>query len=294
MNYSYFWASKTHKDLDKLYIDQFILDSLNEDVGDGDHTSLATIPAGTKGKAKLLVKDEGILAGVELALEIFHMVDAGLKVTTFLNDGDKIKPKDIAFEVEGDAQSILKAERLVLNCMQRMSGIATKTREMVDLLEGTNTKVLDTRKTTPGMRYLEKWAVRIGGGVNHRFGLYDMILIKDNHVDYSGGIRQAIENAQQYLTSQNKKLAIEIEVRNIEELQQVLQTGGINRILLDNFNFNDLREAVKIINGRFITEASGGITIDSIRDFAACGVDYISVGALTHSVKSLDLSLKAI
>jgi nicotinate-nucleotide pyrophosphorylase (carboxylating) len=280
--------------LDKLYIDQFILNSLTEDVGDGDHTSLATIPTGTKGKAKLLVKDEGILAGVELALEIFHIVDADLKVTTFLNDGAKIKPKDIAFEVEGDAQSILKAERLVLNCMQRMSGIATKTREMVDLLQGTNTKVLDTRKTTPGMRYLEKWAVRIGGGVNHRFGLYDMILIKDNHVDYSGGISQAIENAHKYLINQNKKLAIEIEVRNIDELQQVLQTGGINRILLDNFNFDDLREAVKIINGRFITEASGGITIDSIRDFAACGVDYISVGALTHSVKSLDLSLKAV
>jgi len=280
--------------LDKLLIDQFILSSLNEDVGDGDHTSLATIPAGTKGKAKLLVKDEGILAGVELALEIFHIVDASLKVTTFLNDGAKIKPKDIALEVEGDAQNILKAERLVLNCMQRMSGIATKTREIVDLLQGTNTKVLDTRKTTPGMRYLEKWAVRIGGGVNHRFGLYDMILIKDNHVDYSGGIRQAIENAQQYLITQNKKLAIEIEVRNLDELQQVLQTGGINRILLDNFNFDDLREAVKIINGRFITEASGGITIDSIREYAGCGVDYISVGALTHSVKSLDLSLKAV
>ncbi|MDB5087174.1 MAG: hypothetical protein JWR09_1168 [Mucilaginibacter sp.] len=280
--------------MDKLLIDQFILSSLTEDVGDGDHTSLATIPAGTKGKAKLLVKDEGILAGVELALEIFHIVDAGLKVTTFLNDGEKIKPKDIAFEVEGDAQNILKAERLVLNCMQRMSGIATKTREIVDLLQGTNTKVLDTRKTTPGMRYLEKWAVRIGGGVNHRFGLYDMILIKDNHVDYSGGIRQAIENAQQYLIDQNKKLAIEIEVRNLDELQQVLQTGGINRILLDNFNFDDLREAVKIINGRFITEASGGITIDSIREYAGCGVDYISVGALTHSVKSLDLSLKAV
>jgi nicotinate-nucleotide pyrophosphorylase (carboxylating) len=280
--------------LDKLLIDQFILSSLNEDVGDGDHTSLATIPAGTKGKAKLLVKDEGILAGVELALEIFHIVDAGLKVTTFLNDGDKIKPKDIAFEVEGDAQNILKAERLVLNCMQRMSGIATKTREIVDILQGTNTKVLDTRKTTPGLRYLEKWAVRIGGGVNHRFGLYDMILIKDNHVDYSGGIRQAIENAQQYIINQNKKLAIEIEVRNFDELQQVLQTGGINRILLDNFNLDDLREAVKIISGRFITEASGGITIDNVREYAACGVDYISVGALTHSVKSLDLSLKAV
>jgi nicotinate-nucleotide pyrophosphorylase (carboxylating) len=280
--------------LDKLLIDQFILSSLNEDIGDGDHTSLATIPAGTKGKAKLLVKDEGILAGVELALEIFHIVDAGLKVTTFLNDGDKIKPKDIAFEVEGDAQSILKAERLVLNCMQRMSGIATKTREIVDILQGTNTKVLDTRKTTPGLRYLEKWAVRIGGGVNHRFGLYDMILIKDNHVDYSGGIRQAIENAQQYIINQNKKLAIEIEVRNFDELQQVLQTGGINRILLDNFNLDNLREAVKIISGRFITEASGGITIDNVREYATCGVDYISVGALTHSVKSLDLSLKAV
>jgi nicotinate-nucleotide pyrophosphorylase (carboxylating) len=280
--------------LDKLLIDQFILSSLNEDVGDGDHTSLATIPAGTLGKAKLLVKDEGILAGVELALEIFHIVDAGLKVTTFLNDGAKIKPKDIAFEVEGDAQNILKAERLVLNCMQRMSGIATKTHEIVDLLKGANTKVLDTRKTTPGMRYLEKWAVRIGGGVNHRFGLYDMILIKDNHVDYSGGIRQAITNAQEYLINQNKKLAIEIEVRNLDELQQVLETGGINRILLDNFNYTDLREAVNIVNGRFITEASGGITIENIREYAACGVDYISVGALTHSVKSLDLSLKAI
>ena len=280
--------------MDKLLIDKFISDSLNEDVGDGDHTSLATIPAGKQGKAKLLVKDEGILAGVELALEIFHIVDASLKVTVFLNDGAKIKPKDVAFEVEGDARNILTAERLVLNCMQRMSGIATKTREIVDLLEGTNTKVLDTRKTTPGMRYLEKWAVRIGGGVNHRFGLYDMILIKDNHVDYSGGIRQAIENTQQYLINQNKKLAIEIEVRNMEELQQVLETGGVNRILLDNFNFDTLREAVKIINGRFITEASGGITIDNIREYAACGVDYISVGALTHSVKSLDLSLKAV
>jgi len=280
--------------LDKQLIDQFIFNSLNEDVGDGDHTSLATIPKGTQGKAKLLVKDEGILAGVELALEIFHIVDADLKVTVFLNDGAKVKPKDIAFEVEGDAQNILKAERLVLNCMQRMSGIATKTRQIVDILQGTGAKVLDTRKTTPGLRYLEKWAVRIGGGVNHRFGLYDMILIKDNHVDYSGGIRQAIENTQQYLKDQNKNLAIEIEVRNLEELQQVLEVGGVNRILLDNFNYADLREAVKIINGRFITEASGGITIDNIREYAECGVDYISVGALTHSVKSLDLSLKAV
>jgi len=280
--------------LDKQIIHQFIANALAEDVGDGDHTSLATIPDGTIGKAKLLVKDDGILAGVELALEIFHEVDPNLKVTVMLNDGALVKPKDIALEVEGDAQSILKAERLVLNCMQRMSGIATKTREIVDLLKGTNTKVLDTRKTTPGMRYLEKWAVRIGGGVNHRFGLYDMILIKDNHVDYSGGIRQAIENTHAYLEANNKKLAIEIEVRNLEELEQVLQTGGVNRILLDNFNFNDLCQAVNMIEGRYITEASGGITIDNIRQYAECGVDYISVGALTHSVKSLDLSLKAI
>ena len=279
--------------LDKGLIDQFITKSLKEDVGDGDHTSLATIGAGTRGKAKLLVKDEGILAGVELAAEIFHVVDPGLKLTVYLNDGAKIKPRDIAFEVEGDVQSILKAERLVLNCMQRMSGIATKTHQITDLLKGTDTKVLDTRKTTPGLRYIEKWAVRIGGGVNHRFGLYDMILIKDNHVDYAGGIAQAIENARQYLKQHHKTLAIEIEVRNFDELNQVLQTGGINRILLDNFNLHDLKDAVNIIGGRFITEASGGITIDNVRDYAACGVDYISMGALTHSVKSLDLSLKA-
>ncbi|HAL83755.1 MAG TPA: carboxylating nicotinate-nucleotide diphosphorylase [Mucilaginibacter sp.] len=280
--------------MDKALIDQFILNSLIEDVGDGDHTSLATIPAGTRGKAKLLIKDEGILAGVELAREIFRIVDPDLKLDVFLNDGAQIKYGDIVFEVEGDAQSILKAERLVLNCMQRMSGIATKTRRIVNLLKDTHTKVLDTRKTTPGLRYLEKWAVRIGGGVNHRFGLYDMILIKDNHVDYSGGIKPAIEKARQYIISKNKKLEIEIEVRNLDELQQVLQTGGINRILLDNFNFADLREAVRVIGGKYATEASGGITIDNIREYAACGVDYISVGALTHSVKSLDISLKAI
>lgn len=262
-------------------------------MGDGDHTSLATIPAGTTGKAHLLVKDEGVLAGVELALEIFNTVDPELKVTTYLKDGDAVKLKDVVLVVEGSVHSILIAERLVLNCMQRMSGIATVTRQIVDMLAGTNTKVLDTRKTTPGLRYLEKWAVRIGGGVNHRFGLYDMILIKDNHVDYSGGVRQAIENALQY-TATHKKLAIEIEVRNLDELEQVLQTGGVDRILLDNFKFDDLRQAVAIINGRYITEASGGITIDNVRDYAACGVDYISMGALTHSVKSLDLSLKAI
>jgi nicotinate-nucleotide pyrophosphorylase (carboxylating) len=279
--------------LDKELVDPFIINALKEDVGDGDHTSLATIPAGTVGKAKLLVKDNGILAGVELAAEIFAIVDPNLKLTVFLNDGAEIKPKDVAFEVEGSVHSILKAERLVLNCMQRMSGIATQTHHIVDLLRNTNTQVLDTRKTTPGIRYLEKWAVRIGGGVNHRFGLYDMILIKDNHVDYSGGIRQAIENAQTYITK-NKKLAIEIEVRNMGELEEVLQTDGVDRILLDNFNFSDLQQAVNVIGGRYITEASGGITIDNVSEYANCGVDYISIGALTHSVKGLDLSLKAV
>jgi nicotinate-nucleotide pyrophosphorylase (carboxylating) len=281
--------------MDKSIIDPFIISSLQEDVGDGDHTSLATIPASTTGKAKLLVKDNGILAGVELAAEIFHLVDDQLKLTVFLNDGAHVKYGDVAFEVEGSAQSILKAERLVLNCMQHMSGVATRTHEIVDMLKGTNTKVLDTRKTTPGIRYLEKWAVRIGGGVNHRFGLYDMILIKDNHVDYAGGIREAIESTQNYLKENNKKLAIEIEVRNLEELEQVLQTGGVDRILLDNFKPAGLCDALNLIEGRYITEASGGITIDNIRDYAECGVDYISIGAsLTHSVRSLDLSLKAV
>jgi len=280
--------------LDKEYIHSFIANALAEDVGDGDHTSLATIPACTQGKAKLLVKDNGILAGVDLALEIFMQVDPGLKVNVLLQDGTEIKPKDIVLEVEGDAQNILKAERLVLNCMQRMSGVATKTHQIVELLKGTNTKVLDTRKTTPGMRYLEKWAVRIGGGVNHRFGLFDMILIKDNHVDYSGGIKQAIENTKSYLQKTGKKLAIEIEVRNLDELQQVLDTGGVDRILLDNFNFDNLRKAVSMVGNKYDTEASGGITVDNIRQYAECGVDYISVGALTHSVKSLDLSLKAV
>lgn len=280
--------------MDKELIDQFIISSLKEDVGDGDHTSLATIPADAVGKAKLLVKDYGVLAGVELAAEIFHIIDPQFKLNIFLKDGAVVKPKDVAFEVEGNVRNILTAERLILNCMQRMSGIATKTREIVDLLKGTNTKVLDTRKTTPGMRYLEKWAVRIGGGVNHRFGLYDMILIKDNHVDYAGGIREAIESARSYVAGLDKKLAIEIEVRNLEEVEQVLQTGGVDRILIDNFNFDDLYTAVNMIEGRYITEASGGITVDNIRRYADCGVDYISVGALTHSVKSLDLSLKAV
>ncbi|QKJ29345.1 carboxylating nicotinate-nucleotide diphosphorylase [Mucilaginibacter mali] len=288
------FVAKHIYDLDQHIIHQFIKNALAEDVGDGDHTSLSTIPAGTQGKARLIIKDTGILAGVELALEIFREIDPQLKVNVTLNDGAEVKFGDIAFEVEGSVQSILVAERLVLNCMQRMSGIATTTNEIADILRNTNTRVLDTRKTTPGMRYLEKWAVKIGGGVNHRFGLYDMILIKDNHVDYAGGIANAITNAQQYLLDTGKKLAIEIEVRNLEELEEVLQVGGVDRILLDNFKFDVLKQAVAMIEGRYITEASGGITVDNVLEYALCGVDYVSMGSLTHSVKSLDMSLKAI
>jgi nicotinate-nucleotide pyrophosphorylase (carboxylating) len=279
--------------LDTQLIHQFIKNALTEDVGDGDHTSLSTIPSGTQGKAKLIIKEDGILAGIELALEIFKEVDANLKVDVLLGDGTKVKVGDIALTVSGSTHSILIAERLVLNCMQRMSGIATKTHRIVSLLKTTKTKILDTRKTTPGLRYLEKWAVRIGGGVNHRIGLYDMILIKDNHVDYAGGISNAITAAQKYLVDQNKMLQIEIEVRNLEELSQVLAIGGVDRIMLDNFSFENLRAAVALIDGRFITEASGGITEENVAEYAACGVDFISMGALTHSVKSLDMSLKA-
>lgn len=280
--------------MDLNLIQSFINNALAEDVGDGDHTSLATIPAAAQGKAKLLVKEAGVLAGVELALQIFTTVDAELRVDVLLKDGAHIQPGDIILYVEGSAQSILKAERLVLNCMQRMCGIATKTNQIVQLVKSSGVKLLDTRKTTPGMRYLEKWAVRIGGGVNHRFGLYDMILIKDNHVDYAGGIKQAIKEARQYLTDHNRKLQIEIEVRNLKELQEVIDEGGADRILLDNFTINELKEAVQLIDKRFITEASGGITLENIADYATTGVDYISSGALTHSVKSLDLSLKAV
>lgn len=279
--------------MDKQIIDQFIKNAIAEDLGDGDHTSLSTIPANAQGKAKLLIKEQGILAGVELALEIFNQVDASLVTEVLINDGAEVRYGDVALTVSGNSQSILLAERLVLNCMQRMSGIATKTNRIVKLLAGYNTRLLDTRKTTPGLRYLEKWAVRIGGGVNHRIGLYDMILIKDNHVDYAGGISKAIKAANQYLTDKGKKLQIEIEVRNISELNEVLFTGGVNRILLDNFSFPDLTEAVRIIDKKYITEASGGITEENVADYAACGVDYISMGALTHSVKSLDMSLKA-
>lgn len=280
--------------MDKELIGQFIKNAIAEDLGDGDHTSLSTIPAGTIGKAKLLIKEDGILAGIELALEIFNQVDAGLQTAVFINDGAEVKYGDIAFTVEGSSHSILLAERLVLNCMQRMSGIATKTNRIVKLLDGYSTKLLDTRKTTPGLRYLEKWAVRIGGGVNHRIGLYDMILIKDNHVDYAGGIANAITAANNYITDKGKQLEIEIEVRNLEELNQVLAKGMVNRIMLDNFSFDDLREAVKLIDHNYVTEASGGIVEENITDYAACGVDFISMGALTHSVKSLDMSLKAL
>jgi nicotinate-nucleotide pyrophosphorylase (carboxylating) len=279
--------------LDKKLIDLFIKNAIAEDLGDGDHTSLSTIPAGATGKAKLLVKEPGILAGVELALEIFNQIDANLQTEIFITDGETVSYGDIAFTVEGSTHSILLAERLVLNCMQRMSGIATKTNRIVKLLDNFPTKLLDTRKTTPGLRYLEKWAVRIGGGVNHRIGLYDMILIKDNHVDYAGGITNAISAANQYLADQGRQLEIEIEVRDIAELNQVLEKGMVNRIMLDNFNFDDLRTAVKLIDHRYVTEASGGITEENITEYAECGVDYISMGALTHSVKSLDMSLKA-
>ncbi|HET6226969.1 MAG TPA: carboxylating nicotinate-nucleotide diphosphorylase [Bacteroidia bacterium] len=272
---------------------QFIKNALAEDMGDGDHTSLACIPATAKGKAQLLVKQKGIVAGVALAILIFKEVDKSLKVKVNIKDGQKIKKGDIVLTVEGSSRSILLAERLVLNCMQRMSGIATYTHELVKLCKGTPSKVIDTRKTTPTIRGLEKWAVVIGGGANHRIGLYDMILIKDNHIDYAGGIKQAIESANAYLKKKNKKLKIEIEARSIDEVKQVLAVGKIDRILLDNFTNSDLKKAVKLINKKYETEASGGVTEKNIREIAKCGADFISVGALTHSIKSLDLSLKA-
>lgn len=275
-------------------IPHFITQALAEDTGDGDHTSLACIPATAKGKAQLLVKEKGTIAGVELAVMIFKQVDKNLNVKVFLKDGATIKKGDIILTVTGSSRSILLAERLVLNCMQRMSGIATNTRQLVTLCKGTNCKVIDTRKTTPTIRGLEKWAVVIGGGANHRIGLYDMILIKDNHIDYAGGIKQAIESANAYLKKKNKKLNIEIEARSLDEVKQILHVGKINRIMLDNFSTADLKKAVKLIGRKYETEASGGITEKTIRSYAKCGVDFISVGALTHSIKSLDLSLKAI
>ncbi|OIQ28291.1 MAG: nicotinate-nucleotide diphosphorylase (carboxylating) [Bacteroidetes bacterium MedPE-SWsnd-G2] len=270
-----------------------ISNAIREDVGDGDHSSLACIPATTVGKAKLLVKDTGVIAGVEFAKQVFNYVDPNLKIETKINDGELVKHGDIVFYVEGASQSILKSERLVLNAMQRMSAIATKTKFFVDLLEGTGTKILDTRKTTPGIRALEKWAVKIGGGENHRFALYDMIMLKDNHIDFAGGITKAISKTKDYLKSNNKDLKIIVEARDLNEIKTILESEGVYRILIDNFNFEDTKTAVKLIGDKCLTESSGGITEDTIRQYAECGVNYISSGALTHSVYNMDLSLKA-
>lgn len=278
--------------MDQL-IDRLIDLAFAEDIGDGDHTTLSCIPADAMGKSKLLIKGDGILAGVEIAKEIFHRFDPELKVTVLIGDGSEVKPGDIAMLVEGRIQSLLQTERLMLNVMQRMSGIATMTHRYVERLKGTKTRVLDTRKTTPGMRMLEKEAVKIGGGVNHRIGLFDMILLKDNHVDFAGGIANAINRAKEYCKAKGKDLKIEIEVRNLDELKQVLDNGGVDRIMFDNLTPEQTRKAVEMVGGRYETESSGGITFDTIRDYAECGVDFISVGALTHSVKCLDMSFKA-
>ena len=270
-----------------------IQNAIREDVGDGDHSSLACIPSDANGKAKLLVKDNGIIAGVTFAKMVFNYVDPSLKIETFIEDGATVKQGDIVFHVEGSSQSILKAERLVLNSMQRMSAIATKTKKYVDLLAGTTTKVLDTRKTTPGFRACEKWAVTIGGGENHRFALYDMIMLKDNHIDFAGGITKAISKTKEYLKANHKDLKIIVEARNLDEINEILQSDGIYRILIDNFNFEDTKTAVALIGSRCLTESSGNINENTIRKYAECGVNYISSGALTHSVYNMDLSLKA-
>lgn len=274
-------------------VDRLIDLSFAEDIGDGDHTTLCCIPADAMGKSRLLIKEEGILAGVEVAKEVFRRFDPEMKVEVMMPDGTKVKPGDVAMVVEGRVRSLLQTERLMLNIMQRMSGIATMTGRYVERLEGTGTRVLDTRKTTPGMRMLEKQAVKIGGGCNHRIGLFDMILLKDNHVDFAGGIANAINRCHDYLKENKLNLKIEIEVRNFDELKQAMDCGGIDRIMLDNFSVADTRKAVEMVGGRFETESSGGITFDTIRSYAECGVDFISVGALTHSVKGLDMSFKA-
>ncbi len=278
--------------MDKV-VDEIILNALKEDIGPGDHSSLASVPKDAKGKAKLLVKDSGILAGVELAERIFELYDPNLKMEIFIQDGTKVKPGDIAFTVEGSSISILSTERLMLNFMQRMSGIATLTSTYVSMVKDYSTKLLDTRKTTPGIRYMEKWAVRIGGGYNHRYALYDMVMLKDNHIDYAGGIQPAIEKTNQYLKEKNLDLKIEIEVRDFDELDQVLKTGNVDRIMLDNFTPSDIETALEIIDNKYETEASGGITDETLVEYAKTGVDFISIGALTHSFKSLDMSLKA-
>lgn len=272
----------------------FIIENaIREDVGDGDHSSLACIPAGEKGKAQLLVKDTGIIAGVAFAKRVFKHVDATVEVDVLIQDGTPVVPGDVVLTVAGSSHTILKAERLVLNVMQRMSAIATKTKTYTELLDGTKTKILDTRKTTPGIRALEKWAVKIGGGVNHRFALYDMIMLKDNHIDFAGGITKAIEKTQTYLKETGRDLKIIIEARDLEEIREILRSDGIHRILIDNFNYEDTRKAVAMINGKCQTESSGGIDEGTLRSYAECGVDYISSGALTHSVYNMDLSLKA-
>lgn len=281
--------------LSEIALNSFISLALAEDVGDGDHSSLGAIPESAKNKAQLIVKDEGILAGVNIAERVFFKVDPYLNFNLLIKDGKAVKYGDIAFTVEGSSRSILIGERLALNCMQRMSGIATYTHYLNTLIEGTGAKLLDTRKTTPNFRMMEKWAVVIGGGHNHRYGLFDMVILKDNHVDFSGGIKQAIQNTQEYLKKINREdLRIEVETRNLKEVAEALEVGGIHRIMLDNMNNDMMREAVKMIHKRFETEASGGVTEKTIRGIAETGVDYISVGALTHSIKSLDMSLKAV
>lgn len=278
---------------DKL-LKNYIQNAIQEDIGDGDHSSLSCIPSDATGKAQLLIKEEGILAGIEIAKKIFDTIDSSLKFEQFLFDGNEVNKGDRAFIIDGNIQSILKSERLVLNVMQRMSGIATTTKQYTKKLLGTKAKILDTRKTTPGNRYIEKLAVKIGGGENHRMGLYDMIMLKDNHIDFAGGIEAAISKANQYIQKNKKNIQIEIEARNLDEVKEILRIGNVHRIMLDNFNYDDTREAVRLIDGKYETESSGGITLETIRPYAECGVDYISVGALTHHIKSLDMSLKAI
>ncbi len=275
-------------------IEIIISNAVREDVGEGDHSSLACIPENARGRAKLLVKDNGIIAGVEYAKMVFKYIDPQLKVEIIIEDGSKVEKRDVVFFVEGYSQSILKAERLVLNGMQRMSAIATKTREYADKLAGTKTKILDTRKTTPGIRALEKWAVKIGGGENHRFGLFDMIMLKDNHIDFAGGITAAIKKTKLYLKENDLDLKIIVEARDLEEVKEILQNEGIYRILIDNFNFEETRKAVQLIDNQVLTESSGGITLETVRKYAECGVDFVSSGALTHSIYNLDLSLKAV
>ena len=277
-----------------MTINQFVQLAISEDIKGGDHSALACIPKDAKGKAKLFVKEDGIIAGIEIATQIFKEFDNSFNVSPILKDGDKVQAGDIAFIVSGPSIALLSAERLVLNVMQRMSAIATLTNKYVKALEGLNTKVLDTRKTTPLIRFLEKEAVKIGGGVNHRYGLYDMIMLKDNHNDFAGGIENSINKTIQYLKENNLNLKIEVETRNVEEVKEVLKVGNIDRIMLDNFNYEDMRKAVKLINNQYETEASGGINLETVRKYAECGVDFVSVGALTHSVSNMDLSLKAI